>query len=182
MHACVHGSTRCSYCRPMSPRPMKPTGRWSSGSRGSGGRASCAWTRRAAKSRACASSATSLPSASSERLPLPLAIDHAVIAVRDLDAAAARFAQLGFPLTPRGHHSFGSQNHCIMRRPTYLKLLAAPVAHPWLDYYRAFLEHAEGFAALALSTDHADASYRQLNGRGISAPPPMALTRPVDGA
>jgi len=114
-------------------------------------------------------------------LPLPLAIDHAVIAVRDLDAAAARFAQLGFTLTPRGHHSFGSQNHCIMLASTYLELLAAPVAHPWLDYYRAFLEHAEGFAALALSTDDADASYRQLKERGIAARPPMDLARPVDG-
>jgi len=33
-------------------------------------------------------------------LPLPLAIDHAVIAVRDLDAAAASFRALGFTLTP----------------------------------------------------------------------------------
>jgi hypothetical protein len=114
-------------------------------------------------------------------LPLPLAIDHAVIAVRDLDAAAARFSQLGFTLTPRGHHSIGSQNHCIMLASTYLELLAAPVAHPWLDYYRAFLEHAEGFAALALSTDDADGSYRQLKERGIAARPPMDLARPVDG-
>src|SRR5258708_9302858 len=67
-----------------------------------------------------------------------------------------------------------------MLASTYLELLAAPVAHPWLDYYRAFLEHAEGFAALALSTDDADASYRQLKERGIAARPPVDLARPVD--
>ena len=69
-------------------------------------------------------------------MPLPLAIDHAVIAVRDLDPAAADFRALGFTLTPRGHHSIGSQNHCIMFESTYIELLAAPVVHPWLDYYR----------------------------------------------
>jgi hypothetical protein len=67
-------------------------------------------------------------------LPPPLAIDHAVIAIRDLDAAAESFSALGFTLTPRGYHSIGSQNHCIMFARTYIELLAAPVAHPWLDY------------------------------------------------
>jgi 4-hydroxyphenylpyruvate dioxygenase-like putative hemolysin len=108
-------------------------------------------------------------------LPLP-GIDHAVIAVRDLDAAAARFTALGFTLTPRGHHSIGSQNHCIMLGTTYLELLVAPVAHPWLDYYRAF---GEGLAAIALSTEDADATFAQLKSKG--ARPPMDLSRPVEG-
>jgi 4-hydroxyphenylpyruvate dioxygenase-like putative hemolysin len=106
----------------------------------------------------------------------PHAIDHAVIAVRDLDAAAAKFTALGFTLTPRGHHSIGSQNHCIMLGSTYLELLVAPVAHPWLDYYRSF---GEGLAAIALSTPDADATYELLKGKG--AKPPMDLSRPVDG-
>jgi len=99
-----------------------------------------------------------------------------VIAVRDLDAAAADFNKLGFTLTPRGHHSIGSQNHCIMLGTTYLELLVAPVAHPWLDYYRSF---GEGLAAIALSTDDADATYAQLKARG--ARPPIELSRPVEG-
>jgi hypothetical protein len=37
---------------------------------------------------------------------LPLQIDHAVIAVRDLDAALATFRSLGFTLTPRGRQEF----------------------------------------------------------------------------
>jgi 4-hydroxyphenylpyruvate dioxygenase-like putative hemolysin len=104
------------------------------------------------------------------------AIDHVVIAVRDLDAAARDFASLGFTLTPRGHHSIGSQNHCIMLGTTYIELLVAPVAHPWLDYYRAF---GEGLAAVAFSTDDADATYNQLKDKG--ARPPMDLSRPVEG-
>ena len=109
-------------------------------------------------------------------MPLQLAIDHAVIAVRDLDAAAASFRALGFTLTPRGYHSIGSQNHCIMFGTTYIELLAAPVPHAWLDYYRSY---GDGLAAIALSTADADTAYRELQGSG--ARPPMDLSRPVEG-
>jgi 4-hydroxyphenylpyruvate dioxygenase-like putative hemolysin len=115
-------------------------------------------------------------------LPLSLGIDHAIVAVRDLDAAAADFRALGFTLTPRGEHSIGSQNHCIMFASTYIELLGAPVEHPWLEHYRRFLrEHGDGLAAVALSTDCADAAYADLRERGVAARPPMDLSRPVEG-
>lgn len=96
-----------------------------------------------------------------------------MIAVRDLDRAAEDFRALGFTLTPRGHHSIGSQNHCIMFDAAYIELLAAPTPHPWLDYYRSV---GEGLAAIALSTDDADAAARELRGKA-----PMDLSRPVEG-
>jgi catechol 2,3-dioxygenase-like lactoylglutathione lyase family enzyme len=109
-----------------------------------------------------------------------LGIDHVVIAVRDLDAAAATFGALGFMLTPRGLHSIGSQNHCIMLGSTYIELLAAPLAHPWLDHYRRFLERqGDGLAAIALSTDDADRTYAELKEHGARAP--MELSRPAQG-
>ena len=114
-------------------------------------------------------------------MPLPLAIDHAVIAVRDLDAALVSFRALGFTLTPRGYHSIGSQNHCIMLGSTYIELLAAPAQHPWLDYYRRFLADGDGLAALALATDDADATYAALRAQGVQARAPMELSRPVEG-
>jgi hypothetical protein len=114
-------------------------------------------------------------------LALPPVVDHVVIAVRDLDAAAADFRDLGFTLTPRGRHSIGSENHCIMFGSTYLELLAAPVAHPWLDYYRAFLEHGEGLAAIALATQDADRACGELKAKGVAAKSPMDLSRPVEG-
>jgi len=115
-------------------------------------------------------------------LPLPLGIDHAVIVVRDLDAAAADFSGLGFTLTPRGVHSIGSQNHCIMLSSTYLELLAAPVEHPWLEYYRRFLrERGDGLAAIALASEDADATYAELRAHGVAARAPMDLSRPVEG-
>ena len=97
-----------------------------------------------------------------------------MIAVPDLDRAADDFRALGFTLTPRGYHSIGSQNHCIMFGSTYIELLVAPVPHPWLDYYRRF---GEGLAAVALSTSDADAAARELPG----AKAPMDLSRPVEG-
>ena len=104
-----------------------------------------------------------------------------MIAVRDLGAALASFRALGFTLTPRGYHSIGSQNHCIMLGSTYIELLAAPVAHPWLEYYRKFLEQGDGLAALALATDDADAAYAALRAQGVQARAPMDLSRPVEG-
>ena len=103
------------------------------------------------------------------------------MAVRDLDAAAAGFRRLGFTLTPRGFHSIGSQNHCIMLGSTYIELLAAPVEHPWLAYYRQFLERGEGLAALALASTDADRDYAELKARGVAVRTPMDLSRPMDG-
>ena len=114
-------------------------------------------------------------------MPLPFGIDHAVIAVHDLGAAASTFRELGFTLTPRGHHSIGSQNTCIMLGSTYIELLAPTGTHPWLEHYREFLRGGDGLAAIALRTDDADAAYQALDENAVAAAPPMDLSRPVEG-
>ncbi len=92
-----------------------------------------------------------------------------MIAVRDLDAAAQDFAAAGFTLTPRGQHSIGSQNHCIMFGSTYLELLwPGPRPNAWLDHYREFLREGEGLAALAFKMAEPEGDY-------------MDLSRPVEG-
>jgi len=101
--------------------------------------------------------------------------------VRDLDTAAASFRELGFTLTPRGHHSIGSQNHCIMLGSTYIELLAPMSAHPWLEHYREFLRGGDGVAAIALRAQDADVAGEALRGQGIPAKSPMDLSRPLDG-
>src|SRR5690242_10693007 len=158
---CAPSSTACCFCGRTSLRATTPIARCSGVSRCSARPASSSSTLRDARCRACASSATSRRSASCARLP-PLAIDHAVIAVRDLAAAAADFAALGFTLTPLGRHSIGSRNHCVMLGSTYIELLEPAGAHPWLAYYREFVARGEGLAALALATNDADASFRDL--------------------
>jgi catechol 2,3-dioxygenase-like lactoylglutathione lyase family enzyme len=105
-------------------------------------------------------------------------LDHAVILVRDLDRAQDSYRRLGFTLTPRGFHSLGSQNHCIMFGRDYLELMALPAAPPpALQYFAEFLARGEGVGALALASDDAAGAYAELTQSGIAAEPPLALSR-----
>jgi catechol 2,3-dioxygenase-like lactoylglutathione lyase family enzyme len=106
-------------------------------------------------------------------------IDHVVIAVRDLDRAQETYARLGFTLTPRGFHTLGSANHCIMFGADYVELLALPVQHPAMRYYADFLARGEGLAAVALASDNADDAYAELVADGIEADAPLDFSRPV---
>jgi catechol 2,3-dioxygenase-like lactoylglutathione lyase family enzyme len=106
-------------------------------------------------------------------------VDHVVVVVRDLQRAASTYARLGFTLTPRGEHSLGSQNHCIMFGVDYIELLAVPQAHPALAYYRDFVSHGEGLAAIALGCSDADQAHAALSRAGFAAEPPLEFSRPV---
>jgi len=106
-------------------------------------------------------------------------IDHAVILVRDLERARLAYTRMGFTLTPRGTHSLGSQNHCIMFERDYLELMAVPRPHPALQYFSDFLSQGEGLGALALATDDAGALYAELAADGIAAEAPLDFSRPV---
>jgi catechol 2,3-dioxygenase-like lactoylglutathione lyase family enzyme len=108
-------------------------------------------------------------------------IDHAVILVRDLDAARDTYQRMGFTLTPRGFHSLGSQNHCIMFARDYLELMALPPQPPAaFQYFAEFLAQREGVGALALATDDAAGAHAELTQAGIAAEAPLALSRPVE--
>jgi len=108
-------------------------------------------------------------------------IDHAVILVRDLDLARDTYSRMGFTLTPRGFHSLGSQNHCIMFGRDYLELMALPAAPPAaFQYFAEFLAKREGVGALALATDDAAGAYAEFTQSGIAAEAPLALSRPVE--
>jgi hypothetical protein len=106
-------------------------------------------------------------------------LDHAVILVHDLDAAQRAYARMGFTLTPRGIHTLGSQNHCIMFEHDYLELMAVPRPHPALQYFSDFLARGEGLGALVLATDDAGALYAELAADGIAAQAPLDFSRPV---
>jgi len=113
-------------------------------------------------------------------VPHVTGLDHAVILVRDLDRARETYERLGFTLTPRGRHSLGSQNHCIMFERDYLELMALPPEPPAaFQYFADFLAQREGVGALALATDDAAAVHAELVKAGIVAEAPLALSRPV---
>ena len=106
-------------------------------------------------------------------------VDHAVILVHDLDRAKETYERLGFTLTPRGYHSLGSQNHCVMFGRDYLELMALPRPHPAFRYFAAFLARGEGVGAIALASDDARAAQAAFVRAGIAADAPLALSRPV---
>jgi len=106
-------------------------------------------------------------------------IDHAVILVRDLDQAQQAYASMGFTLTPRGLHSLGSQNHCLMFGSDYVELLAVPKPHPALQSFTDFLAEGDGLGAIALATEDCGGLHASLAADGIAADAPLDFSRPV---
>lgn len=109
-------------------------------------------------------------------------IDHIVLVVRDLDAARDAFRRMGFTVTPRGHHTLGSQNHCVMFGHDYIELLWSPEdnPHPSRQYYTEFARTGDGLAAIALKTDNAKGAYTEMLWAGFAPSDPVEFSRPVD--
>jgi len=106
-------------------------------------------------------------------------IDHAVIAVRDLDGTQDTFRRMGFTLTPRGHHTLGSENHCVMFGHDYFELLMVPQRLPGREYYYDFARIGDGLAAIALKTDNARGAYGELSAAALAPSDPVDFSRPV---
>ncbi|MBE0615030.1 MAG: VOC family protein [Burkholderiales bacterium] len=106
-------------------------------------------------------------------------IDHVVIATRDLDATRDTFERMGFTLTPRGHHTLGSENHCVMFGHDYFELLMVPQRLPGREYYYDFARIGDGLAAVALKTDNARGAFGELNAAALAPTEPVDFSRPV---
>lgn len=109
-------------------------------------------------------------------------LDHVVIAVKNLDAAAATYRGFGLTLTPRGlHEGKGTGNHCIMFPNTYVELLGIVdelgAKGRLADRVNA---RGEGGMAIAYGAENADETYAALRAAGIDAEPPNDLARPLD--
>ncbi|UPY38602.1 VOC family protein [Sediminicoccus sp. KRV36] len=111
-----------------------------------------------------------------------IGLDHVVVSVRDLDAAAAAWRALGFTVSPRGTHSphMGSANYTIMFGEDYLELLGvlAPTEHN--APMREWLATQEGIERAAFTALDAAAGVAELQARGIAALGPIAFGRPVE--
>jgi catechol 2,3-dioxygenase-like lactoylglutathione lyase family enzyme len=110
-----------------------------------------------------------------------IGLDHLVIAVRDLDAAAAAWRALGFTVSPRGTHSahMGSGNYTMMLGEDYMELLGVLVPTDHNAGLRAFLATREGLDRAAFTTDDAAAGAEELRAKGLAAVGPIAFGRPV---
>jgi glyoxalase-like protein len=114
-------------------------------------------------------------------LPTIDGLDHVVIAVRDLQAAAGAWADLGFTVSPRGLHSphMGSGNHTIMFGEDYVELLGVVTPQPHNEPMRRFLEEREGLERCAFTTRDAAAGVAALRERGLAGVGPLEFGRPV---
>jgi hypothetical protein len=111
-----------------------------------------------------------------------LGVDHVVVTVRELDAAAAQWRKLGFTVSPRGTHSpqMGTANHTMMFDEDYLELVGVLQATEQNQPTRELLEKREGIERTAFTTDDAAAGADDLKGRGLTPLGPVHFGRPVD--
>ena len=100
---------------------------------------------------------------SDRSLPSGRGLDHVVAAVGDLDAAAATWERLGFLVTPRARHPWGTENRLVQLDGSFIELLAigegadieAPRAGAFSfgAFNRDFLAaHGDGLSMLALES------------------------------
>jgi catechol 2,3-dioxygenase-like lactoylglutathione lyase family enzyme len=105
-------------------------------------------------------------------------LDHIVHAVRDLDAAAAFYRQLGFTVGARNRHAWGTHNHIVQLPGFFVELLT--VAEPeklggegfatlFGGFNQGFLQNQEGLSFLMLESRDAGADARDFAAAGIAA-------------
>ena len=111
-----------------------------------------------------------------------IGVDHVVVAVRDLNAAAKTWARLGFTLSPRGLHSapMGTANYTVMLGEDYLELIGVVADTDQNKPTRAFLVEREGIERTAFTARDAAAGAAELRSRGLDAIGPVSFGRPVD--
>lgn len=112
-------------------------------------------------------------------MPVPITgIDHAIVGVRDLEAAHRQWIKLGFTLTPRGRHKgWGTANYCIMFENDYVELLGIIDPAQFTNKLDQFLKLREGLMGLAFSAEAAEDVSAALEAASISYKGPADLSR-----
>jgi catechol 2,3-dioxygenase-like lactoylglutathione lyase family enzyme len=109
-----------------------------------------------------------------------LGLDHLVIAVKDLGAAARSYERLGFTVVTGGRHPEGSHNALIaFADGSYIELLAFYEPSPSHRWWAA-LERGGGLIDFCLASDDlvGDAARFRRAGVNMSNPSPGARRRP----
>ena len=114
-------------------------------------------------------------------------INHLVLAGHDLEAMRSHYADLGFTVTPRGQHPFGTGNSLVQLHGTYLELLAvtAPQDVPehraghfsFAAFNRDYLARHDGFSMLVLDTADALADIKAWRAAGLHTYEPFDFSR-----
>ncbi|MGE0503002.1 MAG: VOC family protein [Rhizobiaceae bacterium] len=114
-------------------------------------------------------------------------INHLVLAGHDLKALRALYADLGFPLTPRSQHPFGTGNTVIQLRGAYLELLAVTAPSDVVEhtaatfsfsaFNRDYLARHEGFSMLVMDGRDAAADIAAWRVAGLKTYAPFDFSR-----
>lgn len=119
-------------------------------------------------------------------------IDHAVLCVGDLAAAGAAYERLGFTVTPRGDHPWGTANRLVQLEGSFLEILT--VADPGLipehepaeggrgrfsfgAFNRDYLARREGFSMLVFDSPDARADRDEFAAAGLADLEPFDFER-----
>jgi catechol 2,3-dioxygenase-like lactoylglutathione lyase family enzyme len=115
------------------------------------------------------------------------AVDHLVLCVNDLERARGFYARLGFTLTPRAQHPFGTANHLVQMQGSFLEILgvadrtqipaAAPGAFSFGAFNAEFLSRREGFSMLVFQSEDAHGGQRAFATRGLDTYAPFDFSR-----
>jgi hypothetical protein len=118
------------------------------------------------------------------------AIDHLVLPTASLDVARRRLSALGFTVAPDGVHPFGTVNCCVyLADGTFLEPLAlrdgaaaaAAIAAGNVfvarDHVHRAMSGEEGFSAIVLASDDADADHEAFVDAGISGGDILTFSR-----
>jgi hypothetical protein len=108
-------------------------------------------------------------------------IDHVIHLVRDLDAAASTYEKLGFLVSSRNKHPFGTHNRIVQLDGSYIEILE--VAEPgkiqgegsptsFAHFHRDFLaRNGEGLSGLVLASKDAHADKAKFDKAGFGGFP-----------
>ena len=117
-------------------------------------------------------------------------LDHLVLCNRDLDLAAQAYQALGFTLTPRAVHPFGTCNRLVQfNSRSFLEILAvddrtAIPAHGAPDHFsfgahnQSYIDRlGQGFSMLCFASQDARADVAEFRGKGLQTYEPFDFGR-----
>jgi catechol 2,3-dioxygenase-like lactoylglutathione lyase family enzyme len=113
-------------------------------------------------------------------IPVPMPLDHVVIAAHDLDRTSADFRALGFNVQPGGQHAAPRTSHnalIVFADGSYIELIAwrspPPPPEPWHDHLQT---QGQGLVDFALLPHDTTAVIQAAHARGLHS-----LSGPYDG-